>query len=131
MATSYVEYLLSPYIKNKNILDFSSLKIVFIIYLSLTLFFISIFYFLNLPLSDCFKLAMSLISTSNIIDSYETSVFVNYNNDIMVAMIFGMFLGSLSVSLHYKAFKNGINTTLTGQKPYSIDSFLRYGVNSA
>ena len=112
LATSFVEYLFAPYIKNKNILDFSNFKIVFIIYLSLTLFFISIFYFLNLPLSDCFKLAMSLISTSSIIDSYETSVFVNYNNDIMVAMIFGMFLGSLSVSLHYKAFKNGINTYL-------------------
>ena len=112
LATSFVEYLFDSNIKNKNVLDFSSFKIVFLIYLSLTLFFVSIFYFLNLPFSDCFKLAMSLISTSNIIDSYETSVFVNYNNNILAAMIFGMFLGSLSVSLHYKAFKNGINTYL-------------------
>jgi len=110
IASSFVEALFDKSSSERTFFDISKIKVISIIYLILTIIFSFIMYFLDLSIEESIRLSISLLSTSSSVSSSETSVFVLYDAKIMSVMILGMLLGSLSVSLHYKAFILGISS---------------------
>ena len=110
IACSFVEALFDKSSSERTFFDLSKVKVIFFIYLILTIIFSFIMYFLDLTIEESIRLSISLLSTSNAISSSDTSIFVTYDSKVMSVMILGMFLGSLSVNLHYKAFISGISS---------------------
>jgi len=112
LATTFIEVLFDKSNTESRSFDLSKIKIIFLIYSIMTIIFVSIFYLLGLSLEDSFRLSASSLSTSSSISSSDQSIYIAYNNKILCAMILGMFIGSLSVMLHYKAFTSGISSYL-------------------
>lgn len=106
VGTFFVEMVLSKKNISKDYFSIENVRIIFLLYLSLTLIFIFIFRLLINDLNKAIHISMALISTSNAFTS-DGNIKIEYNNLTKLFMIFTMVIGSLSINLHYKSFSHG------------------------
>ena len=107
VGSFFVEMVL----RKRNIINdyfsIENIKIIFYLFLSFTIIFILLFKLFSNSWSNSIQLSMALISTSNAYLS-NGDIIVESNIITKIIMIFAMIVGSLSISLHYKSFTQGV-----------------------
>jgi len=106
VGSFFVEMVLRKKSILKDYFSIENIKIIFYLFLSLTVIFTILFKLLLNSWSEAIQLSMALISTSN---GYNPNgeIIVETNVITKIVMIFAMIFGSLSINLHYKSFANG------------------------
>ena len=107
VGSFFVEMVL----RKRNIINdyfsIENIKIIFYLFLSFTIIFILLFKLFSNSWSNSIQLSMALISTSNAYLS-NGDIIVESNIITKIIMLFAMIVGSLSISLHYKSFTQGV-----------------------
>ena len=106
VGSFFVEMVLSRKSISKDYFSIENIKIIFLLFLSITIIFTILFKFLSNSWSESMQLSMALISTSNAY-SPNGEIIVESNIISKIIMIFAMIIGSLSINLHYKSFTHG------------------------
>ena len=109
VGSFFVEMILRKKSISNDFFSIENIKIIFLLYLSITIIFTVLFKFLSLSWDDALRMSMALISTSNGY-SLNGNVIVESNFMIKIVMIFAMMFGSLSINLHYKSFAHGVSS---------------------
>ena len=102
VGSFFVEMVLSKKNISKDYFSLENVRIIFLLYLFITLIFILIFKLLIKDLNEAIQLSMALISTSNSFTD-NGDIKIEFNNLTKLFMIFAMIIGSLSINLHYKS----------------------------
>ena len=107
VGSFFVEIILRKKNIIKDYFSIENIKIIFYLFISLTIIFILLFKLFSNSWSNSIQLSMALISTSN---AYLPNGDVVVQSNIMtkIIMLFAMIVGSLSISLHYKFFTQGV-----------------------
>jgi trk system potassium uptake protein len=107
VGSFFVEMILRKKNIIKDYFSIENIKIIFYLFISFTIIFILLFKLFSNSWSDSIQLSMALISTSN---AYlpNGDVVVESNIITKIIMLFAMIVGSLSISLHYKFFTQGV-----------------------
>ncbi|MAC41581.1 MAG: hypothetical protein CMJ05_07295 [Pelagibacterales bacterium] len=107
VGSFFVEMVL----RKRNIINdyfsIENIKIIFYLFLSFTIIFILLFKLFSNSWSNSIQLSMALISTSNAYLS-NGDIIVESNIITKIIMLFAMIVGSLSISLHYRSFTQGV-----------------------
>ena len=106
VGSFFVEMVLNKKNISKDYFSIENFRIIFFLYLSITIIFIIIFTLLLNDLNEAIQISMALISTSNGFTS-SGDIIVEFNNLTKIFMIFSMIIGSLSINMHYKSFSHG------------------------
>ena len=109
MGSFFVEMVLNKKPISKDYFSIENVRIIFLLYLSITIIFSVIFRFLIKDWNDAIQLTMALISTSNAFNS-EGNIMIEFNMITKFFMMLTMILGALSINLHYKSFAHGFST---------------------
>ena len=105
VGSFFVEMVLNKKNISKDYFSIENFRIIFFLYLSITIIFIIIFTLLLNDLNEAIQISMALISTSNGFTS--SGDIIEFNNLTKLFMIFSMIIGSLSINMHYKSFSHG------------------------
>ena len=105
VGSFFVEMVLNKKNISKDYFSIENFRIIFFLYLSITIIFIIIFTLLLNDLNEAIQISMALISTSNGFTS-SGDIIVEFNNLTKLFMIFSMIIGSLSINMHYKSFSH-------------------------
>jgi trk system potassium uptake protein TrkH len=107
VGSFFIEIILRKKNIIKDYFSIENIKIIFYLFISFTIIFILLFKLFSNSWSDSIQLSMALISTSN---AYlpNGDVVVQSNIITKIIMLFAMIVGSLSISLHYKFFTQGV-----------------------
>ena len=106
VGSFFVEIVLSKKNISKDYFSIENFRIIFFLYLSITIILIFIFRLLLNDLNEAIQISMALISTSNAFSS-SGDITIEFNNLTKLFMVFSMIIGSLSINLHYKSFSHG------------------------
>jgi len=109
IGSFFVEMVLNKKPISKDYFSIENVRIIFLLYLTITIIFSVIFRFLIKDWNDAIQLTMALISTSNAFNS-EGNIMIEFNIITKFFMMFTMILGALSINLHYKSFVHGFST---------------------
>lgn len=106
VGSFFVEMVLSRKGMSKDYFSIENVRIIFLLYIFITIIFSIIFKFLLEDWNKAFQISMALLSTSNAFNS-SGEIIVEFNIITKIIMIFAMVVGSLSINLHYKSFTHG------------------------
>ena len=106
VGSFFVEMVLSKKNISKDYFSIENFRIIFFLYISITIILIFIFSLLLNDLNAAIQISMALISTSNAFTS-SGDITIEFNNLTKLFIIFSMVIGSLSITLHYKSFSHG------------------------
>ena len=109
IGSFFVEMVLNKKPISKDYFSIENVRIIFFLYLSITIIFTLIFRLLLNDWNYALHLTMALISTSNSFNT-DGNIIIEFNILTKIFMIFTMIIGSLSISLHYKSFAHGFST---------------------
>ena len=109
VGSFFVEMVLSKKNISKDYFSIENLRIIFFVYLSITIISSFVFYFLLKDWNEALQISMALLSTSNAYNS-SGDIKVEFNIITKIFMILIMIIGSLSINLHYKSFTHGFLT---------------------
>lgn len=109
VGSFFVEMVLSKKNISKDHFSLENLRIIFFVYLFITIIFTLVFKLLLKDWNEALQVSMALLSTSNAFNS-SGDIIVEFNIITKIFMIFLMLIGSLSINLHYKSFTHGFLT---------------------